>query len=167
MNLVKSIREYGPEHYQKTVDWLNQKDIQDMFGITYAVTLDSHQKWLLSCPQVEILPLYFNEEYIGNIVLTHNLRHKTAYLQIYIGDSQFRGKGLGEEFMKLCLDRCFKNQTIHRLWLHVREYNEIAIKLYSKLGFQTEGIERESVLVNQKFLNQIRMSILQKDWVSK
>jgi RimJ/RimL family protein N-acetyltransferase len=160
-----SIRNYGPINHELTTQWLNDEYLQEAFGLTYKVTVAEHAKWLSNNPQVEFLALYSDDEYIGNIVLTHQKRHFSTYLQIYIGSSAHRGKGLGKSCMKLALDHCFNKLGHNRVWLHVREYNEIAIKLYEGLNFKKEGLERESVFVKGNFLNQICMGLLKREHV--
>lgn len=161
------IRKYSPDNYEKTIEWLNDKEMKKLFGITYDVTLESHSHWIANNSSIEFLPLYFENEYVGNIVLSFSPRHKSAYLQIYIGSKQYRGKGLGKNFMLLAMDYVFNVKKDHRIWLHVREYNESAIKLYTKLGFKDEGLERESVWDGETFLSQKRMSILSREFIKE
>lgn len=167
MNKSANIRKYGPENFAKTVEWLSRPDIKKSFGITYDVTLEQHKKWVQENPQVEFLPLYVDDDYIGNIVLTIQSRHKSAYLQIYIGEPSRRGQGLGKDFMALAFKHCFETLDLHRVWLHVREYNQAALSLYKGLGMVDEGLERESVYAEGKFLNQIRMSLLKDEFNRK
>lgn len=161
------IRKYSEENHPKTVEWLNSPDIRKSFGITYEVTLTQHSKWVKENPHVEFLPLYVDDDYIGNIVLTLQPRHKAAYLQIYIGSPERRGQGLGKDFMSLALKHCFDELGLHRIWLHVREYNTAALSLYKGLGFVDEGIERESIYSEGRFLNQVRMSLLKDEFNRK
>jgi RimJ/RimL family protein N-acetyltransferase len=158
------IRDYTIENYAKTVEWLNNEELKGLFGITYSVTLASHTQWIEDNPCTEVLPLYFNREYVGNIVLNYTPRHKSAFLQIYIGASNFRGLGLGERFMRMALEYTFNVKHLHRIWLCVREHNEPACRLYSKLGFKVEGLERESIWDGQEFISQRVMSILSQEF---
>lgn len=161
------IRRYSEVNDPETVEWLGRNDIKDLFGITYEVTLESHRKWLSLNPSVEILALYFKNQYVGNIVLDFMARHSSVFLQIYIGPKDFRGEGLGTNFMKKALSYLFEEKKQNRIWLLVREYNEVAKKMYSNLGFLSEGIERESVWTGREFVNQERMSLLKRDWKEK
>ena len=161
----ESIREYSVEHYEKTVEWLNNPYLQDLFGLTYNINLEGHSKWILKNREtIETLALYSGEQYVGNIVLSYNLRHSSCYLQIYIGEEKFRGQGRGERFMSLALNHIFDHRTIHRLWLNVASDNIVAKKLYVRLGFQDEGVERDSVFNKGKYISQLRMSLLSSDY---
>lgn len=158
--LACNIRKYSDANYVQTVDWLNDIEIKELFGITYNVTLESHTQWVTANPLTELLALYFADQYVGNISLNYSPRHKSAYLQIYIGSPDFRGKGLGKKFMHQAMDYAFNIKEQHRIWLHVRETNLAAINLYVKLGFKVEGLERESIWDGRLFINQKVMSIL-------
>jgi len=46
----------------------------------------------------------------------------------------------------------------------VLETNQRAINLYNKLGFIKEGVKREEVLKNNKWINSIVMSILKSEY---
>lgn len=58
----------------------------------------------------------------------------TAVVFIGIGDESNKGKGYGEETMKMVLDFGFYELNLHRIQLDVLSYNTPAIKLYEKLG---------------------------------
>ena len=54
---------------------------------------------------------------------------------------QFRGKGIGRKLVEAML-RHGEEQGIFDFTLEVRAGNEVAIRLYESLGFQTEGIRK-------------------------
>jgi len=159
-----SIGKYGEEHIPQTVQWLNQQDIREFFGITYNVNADEHRLWMQKNTDVEFLPLYCDKNYVGNIVLNNLDRHSSTYLQIYIGEDKFRGMGLGQAFMILALKYIFTVKKYHRVWLHVRDSNRRALKLYQGLGFVNEGLERESIKDHSVFISQHRMSLLSTEF---
>lgn len=158
------IRPYEDSHIPQTIEWLRSSDIRELFGITYDVSEEAHKIWVTANPNVEMLALYCDANHVGNIVLSHNNRHFSTNLQIYLGTAEMRGKGLGKIFMRLALDYVFTKRNQNRVWLHVREYNEAARRLYLGLGFRREGLERQSIWTGKKFINQELMSILKQDW---
>jgi ribosomal protein S18 acetylase RimI-like enzyme len=72
---------------------------------------------------------------------------------------QFRRQGLGTRLMAQSLDaaRAF---GFTRIELSVRQNNEIAIALYKRFGFVTEGFLRSGVKVNGTYENLILMGLL-------
>lgn len=70
----------------------------------------------------------------------------------------YRGKGLGKRLMQAAIDKGFA-QGLTRIELTVRENNANAIALYKKLGFETEGLKKNSSLVNGAYVNDYIMAI--------
>ncbi len=159
-----SIRKQESSQYIDTINWLNNKQIQRNFGITKELNLEDHINWLSEHPSIEFLSILYNDLHVGNIVLDFNELHESVFLQIYIGDSQCRGKGIGASAMKQALNYIFVEKQKHRVHLKVFEDNVPAINLYEKLGFIKEGIERDSHKMNGIFRNQLLYSILYSEW---
>jgi len=77
---------------------------------------------------------------------------------------EHRGKGHGKMMYKLIFRLGFEIWGLHRLWLHVLATNETAIKLYKKMGFTKEGVQRKAVLKDGKFVDYIMMSMLADEY---
>jgi RimJ/RimL family protein N-acetyltransferase len=72
---------------------------------------------------------------------------------------EFRGQGLGGLLIRRSLDaaRAF---GLRRVELTVRENNAVAISLYKKIGFVTEGLQRNAILVDGDYENLVLMGLL-------
>ena len=75
-----------------------------------------------------------------------------------------KGKGLGRAALEMFKKLAFQKLKAHRLWLDVREYNHKAIQLYQSLGFVQEGLIRECILLDNKFVSHYIMSILEQEY---
>ncbi|MGG4040951.1 N-acetyltransferase family protein [Bacillus smithii] len=84
-------------------------------------------------------------------------RH-SVYLVVGILES-YRGKGVGTRLF-LALEKWAREHHIHRLELTVMTNNRAAIALYSKMGFEKEGINKDSLLVNGKYVDEYYMAKL-------
>jgi len=62
--------------------------------------------------------------------------------------------------MRVALGYAFEVLQVHKVSLEVLEYNERAIRTYERLGFQREGVHREDVYKDGRFVNVVRMSLL-------
>jgi len=69
------------------------------------------------------------------------------------------GKGIGSQLLQTFIDWATENQ-FHRIELTVMEYNTRALTLYKKTGFETEGIKRDSLKVNGRYVNEYYMAKL-------
>lgn len=162
-NQYVHLEPYAKHHVSKTVEWLNKPFIQQTFGITHTITLEQHLAWLTK--QENLLQWAINaNDYIGNILLFLNLKHHSGYFQIYLGAELSTGKKVGYHSTILALDYAFNTLNLHRIWLHCHPENLPAIKLYTKLGFTFEGIERESIFKAGTYISQGRWSLLKSEW---
>jgi len=92
-------------------------------------------------------------------------KNRNAECIIDIGDRNSWGKGYGTEVMKLLLDYSFLEMNLHRVYLRVFSFNNKAIKLYEKIGFQHEGGSRESIFREGKWHDIIHMAIFQREYI--
>jgi RimJ/RimL family protein N-acetyltransferase len=158
------LKPYEEIHHLKTIQWLNSDWLKSTFGIGADLSLERHQQWLSDNKDILIWTINFKNKYVGNILLKPNYQNLSAYMQIYIGETQFLSKGIGSRSLKAVFDYVFSTALLNRIWLHCFLHNEKAMDLYKKLGFMYEGEEREALYRGGKFISQVRMSLLRKDW---
>jgi ribosomal protein S18 acetylase RimI-like enzyme len=72
---------------------------------------------------------------------------------------RFRGQGLGRRLILRTLDAA-RACGLTRVELTVREDNASAIALYGKVGFVTEGLQRNAVRIDGVYENVAEMAIL-------
>jgi Acetyltransferases, including N-acetylases of ribosomal proteins len=83
--------------------------------------------------------------------------------RIYIGNPEERSKGFGRQALKWVLDRAFKNDTFHRVYLDYYSGNP-AQYLYESMGFSHEGLARDACKKMGKYYDTNIMSILREDY---
>jgi len=91
----------------------------------------------------------------------HNRR---ARFGIGLFAPELLGRGLGTEVTRLVLRHAFETLTLHRVDLRVLASNGRAIRCYEKCGFQREGVERDSVLIDGEWHSDVIMSVLEDDY---
>ena len=127
-------------------------------------TKEEHLKSLLNTDIIHLIIDDFKQnKKIGYAILAGiNNENKSIELKrIVVID---KGKGFGKEFLNLIKKLVFERLNAHRLWLDVREFNERAQNVYKSEGFNKEGVLRECILYNEKFVSLIVMSILEKEY---
>ena len=88
--------------------------------------------------------MYLENRLIGEMSYTvdpEHLLHKTsetAWISILIGEPECRGKGIGRMALEY-LEEQVRKHGLTRIELGVFEFNEPALKLYKKLGYQEMG----------------------------
>ncbi len=93
-----------------------------------------------------------------------NLVDRTAMAGIFIGEKDCRGKGYGQEAMRLLLDFGFNLLNLHSVMLGVFAFNEPAIRCYTGLGFREIGRRREVRWIGGKAYDGILMDLLEDEF---
>jgi RimJ/RimL family protein N-acetyltransferase len=71
----------------------------------------------------------------------------------------FTGQGIGQRLFAE-LEQWARRQGLHRLELTVMAHNERAIALYTRMGFEIEGIKKHSLIVNGEYVDEYYMARL-------
>ncbi|MDX9753695.1 MAG: UDP-4-amino-4,6-dideoxy-N-acetyl-beta-L-altrosamine N-acetyltransferase [bacterium] len=103
-------------------------------------------------------------EPIGYVILK-DIDYKNAHAEIglYL-DPKYQGQGYGKDAFLTLMRFGFHELNLHRLFLHVLDFNEKAIKLYQSIGFQIEGRLREAHFTANRYHDILVMSILVKEF---
>lgn len=112
-------------------------------------------------------PILFEGDFLGFIRFDQiDMNNHSARVGMDIMPNE-RSKGYGTKAFEAILKYCFEHWAMHRLWLCVLEKNEVAQKLYKKVGFSLEGVMREAIFRNGKWNDYLVMSILEDDYRGK
>lgn len=102
---------------------------------------------------------------LGYIVIDGILwNHRVGWLAMAIGEPANWNKGYGSEALCLMVDFAFRELNLRRLQLTVFSYNDRAIALYEKLGFQKEGVYREFLERDGENHDMLLYGLLRKEW---
>jgi RimJ/RimL family protein N-acetyltransferase len=97
---------------------------------------------------------------IGNI----DQRNSSARLsRVLIGAVDSRGRGLGQQVVRVALRIAFEDLHLHRVDLTVFDFNVAAIHCYERVGFKFEGLLREAARSGDSYWNACVMSILHQE----
>ncbi|MDD5291110.1 MAG: GNAT family protein [Patescibacteria group bacterium] len=91
-------------------------------------------------------------------------RNKKATWGIVIGEKSYWGQGYGTDTLKTVLKFCFTRLKLNRVELSVYPLNIAGFKCYTKCGFKEEGRKRKSIMKRGKYLDEIIMGILRKEY---
>ncbi|WP_202081515.1 GNAT family N-acetyltransferase [Caldalkalibacillus salinus] len=68
-----------------------------------------------------------------------------------------QGKGIGKKIMEYTIEWA-KQNDLHKVWLTVFAHNVGACKLYERYGFVTEGNQKEQVIIDGEFQDEVFMA---------
>jgi len=89
----------------------------------------------------------------------------SVLFHITIGERAAWGRGLGTEVTELMLGHAFERLGLHRVGLSVFSYNLRAIRAYEKAGFKIEGRQREAIMRDGIYWDEIQMGVLAAEWL--
>ena len=78
------------------------------------------------------------------------VRHKGSIWGMYIA-AEAQGHGLGRALMREAIARASAIPGLEQISLGVISGNDYARTLYTSLGFQSYGLERRALLINNKY----------------
>lgn len=98
----------------------------------------------------------------GAIMMDINLRNRSATLSYWLL-KDYTGQGIMSEAVKLLSAFAFATLKLNRLELLVSVHNEKSAAVAKRCGFTEEGINRDFELINGKFVDHRRFSLLARD----
>lgn len=112
-----------------------------------------------------VFPIETGEETPVGYTLLKNLdwHSRNAEIGLYL-DPAFQGKGYGTDAFRTLIRYCFHELNLHRVYLHVVDFNQRAIDMYEKLGFTVEGRLRQAYFTENAYHDIVVMSVLENEW---
>lgn len=106
---------------------------------------------------------------IGRVFISRIDPHSDSLdiTKIYIGEADYRGKGVAREVMEEILKYCFMFMHMERVTLDYYNGNDRASSLYEKMGFKNEGVARNSTKKDGKYYDLNLMSMLRSEFFEK
>jgi RimJ/RimL family protein N-acetyltransferase len=150
--------------------WINDRDLVVLSAPFRPVPRSEHDAWFEQVRRREDVRIFGIRE-DGRLVGTCQLHsihpvHRSAELQIRIGEPEARGRGLGTSAVARLLELGFRELGLHRVSLHVFATNEPALQLYERAGFRVEGVQREAVCLDGAWVDVVLMAILEAEFQS-
>ena len=81
-----------------------------------------------------------------------------------IGDKAHWNGGYGTDAVLTVLHFAFRQMNLNKVALGVFDFNERAMAVYRKCGFVEEGRLREDYFQDGRYWEQVRMSVLRREW---
>jgi RimJ/RimL family protein N-acetyltransferase len=103
---------------------------------------------------------------VGNVGLWGmQPKDRCATLGIALGRGHL-GRGYGSDAMRIIVGYGFRELGLHRIQLSVAPFNPAGIRAYEKAGFVEEGRQRERVLHDGRWYDEVLMSVLDHEWAA-
>ena len=155
------------EIHTQWAQWMNDRAVADYYGGYHNLVSPASAKKTLEglTGHRFAMVLLDGDICIGHISL-HDIDHlnRHAFIGIFIGEEENRGKGYGAEAIRMVLEYGFKTMNLHSILLSVVADNAAAIACYKKVGFRESGRRREYKFMDGKYIDVIYMDILEGEF---
>ena len=156
------------EDSKKLFEWINDRELVHLNGPYRSVGSTTHRKWFDTIQQRDDVAIFAIRDKAGRLVGTcqlvnRNPLHRSAELQIRIGDKDDRGHGYGTAAVRSLLQFAFRDWNLNRVQLYVIEGNDAALRTYEKCGFKREGVLRQAAHIDGKYRDLIVMAVLRNE----
>ena len=150
--------------------WINDPNITATIALRFPFNRAREQEWFASLYKTDrevplAIVLKDGDRHIGNCGL-HQIDYPNRHAQfgIMIGEKEEWDRGYASEASRLIIDYGFKQLGLHRISLQVYAHNARAQRVYEKLGFVREGVQRESYFRDGRYHDTLMMGILKSEW---
>jgi RimJ/RimL family protein N-acetyltransferase len=157
---------FTSEDFEYLLKWIdNEKELIQFAGdmFTFPIT-ESQIVAYLKDNKRQVFKVIFNETVIGQAEIYFEDNYNARLCRILIGDSEYRGKGIGTQLINELLKMSFDKIKVERVNLNVFDWNIRAIKCYEKSGMRiNKEITSELIYKEEKWIA-INMAIDKKEW---
>jgi len=148
----------------KVRSWRNNDDVRKYMLTKHIISQEEHLRWLNSLKGNErqkFWVVFCGEIPIGALYL-HNINRsgRVSEWGFYIGEKDYRSKGLGKSILCKFLQEYFESMQFETLITIVLPNNSIALHIYKKFYFREI---RKSVTGDSEEL--IRLKFTKNDWL--
>lgn len=168
------LRELERKDIETINRWRNDPELIECLGAPFRfINADVDQRWYdqymnsrNSCVRCAVVDESNEILCLVSLMSIDNV-NRSAHLHIMIGGAEHRGKGIGTFAVRALISHAFNNLNLRRIELGVLTNNAAAIRLYEKTGFVREGVKRQAVYKNGKYVDLIMMGLLRTDFVAE
>jgi RimJ/RimL family protein N-acetyltransferase len=103
------------------------------------------------------------------IISYHTLKNNQSVAEVgmLLADPDIRGKGIGEEALRLFTDYIFNTKTLARIQYQTRVDNAAMKRIGEKIGYTVEGVLRGYWYDQGKYRDYYMIAMTKEDWLAK
>lgn len=169
------LRFFEPSDIPQLINWINTEELLLNWSgrmFSFPLTQESMDWYIRDTNDIASSDAFIFKAVEGDEVLGHislggiSTVNKSARISRVFVSEAGRGKGVCTFMVKEVLKFGFEQMKLHRIALGVYTSNTSALACYTKAGLQVEGINRDVLLVNEKYWSMAEMAILEEEWTS-
>jgi len=164
-----TVHKFSEKDIPDRVNWINDIRINRHMHFDLPASIINTENWFkaISVSHSRI-DLVFKDESGRALAMAGfadiNLHHQHAEFYIFINPDE-QGKGYGRLVTKWMMNYGFLKYGLNKIYLYTDTDNNGAMKLYEKLGFVKEGIQRKHRFKNGSFKDKAAFGMLRSEWL--
>lgn len=105
---------------------------------------------------------------VGHISLgSLSQKNRSARISRVLVDPTIRSRGIGQAMLTEVLRFGFEQLGLHRIDLGVYDFNEAALRCYTRAGMHREGLSRDILRYEDEYWSLVEMSMLAPEWQAR
>lgn len=157
------LRDFTERDIENKIKWINNPSNNTYLHYDIPLEYEKTLNWYIN--KNNALRCDFVIEYNGipvgliGLLNIDKVNNKAEYY-ICIGETQYKGKGIGKAATKLLLSYGFEELKLKKIYLNVDSENIAACNLYEKSGFVCEGEFKCDLFHRGRYIDRKRYAIL-------
>lgn len=155
--------------FELTLKWINNPELRTYTGTRFPVSKYEHEDWFRTRTKDR-----YNKTYAIKIKETNQIVglvgnndydfiNRSTNTFIYIGETDIRGKGIGQESFSLFLNFCFNELNIRKVYSYLYSYNKASRNMLEKCGYVLEGELKQHWFKDGKYNDVLLMGRINKN----
>lgn len=167
------LRKITKKDTDKILKWRNSDAVMKNFIIREKLTKKQHINWLeTKVKKGDVVQFIANDvcncvDFASTYLKGIDYKYKKAEFGIFIGEDDYRNKGVGKQITSLTINYAFKTLELNKVYARVLSYNKRSYNMFLKLGFHEDAKLRKDVFINGKFYDVFILSILKEEWINQ
>ena len=163
-----SLRDLRPDDEEMIYRWRNMPEVVRYMYTDRLIDRREHEgwfrriqtdptrrHWIITCDQEEVG--------VANLYAIDPVSRR-CHWAFYIASPKARGKGVGTLTEYFVLQHVFEELNFNRLCCEVLSMNESVIRMHKEFGFVQEGVLRQHVMKEGRFMDVVSLAMLRQEW---
>lgn len=170
-----NLRLFNKSDVDLKVKWINDKEINTFLHYDLPLCPDRTLNWFN-----KVMSNSSREDYVYEIstdtgsvpigligLLGIDNKSRKAEFYIVTGEKEHWGKGLASQATKLFLKHVFLKHNLNKVYLYTEVDNVSAQNLFTKIGFQKEGLMKEDLIYMGRKVDRYYYAIYRGDFLNE
>jgi len=168
MTQLGTLRSMSEKDLDLIRSWRNHPNIASKMLTRHKISADEHSRWWERTSRREDQVYFLFERStvpLGVVAFTQiDPINKNCFWAFYADPAA--PKGTGSQMEYLALDYAFGVLELKKICCEVLAFNKPVIGLHKKFGFQIEGVFRNQHNFDDKYIDIVRLGLLDYEWIA-